>query len=366
MSSSGAQPGAFILHVGVAGEDGASRVAAALRACGPPWRIRTCPDVYRALARLQAAGGDEREHCGFPCGLVVRVDGLEPRESEFFEWVRRLHPALPVYVYADSGQQQLKIEMALRAGATGVIDADSVASLKFGLEAGFRVPATAGSGFGERESRARRRGTSGAKEPVGDRPARSDDSAAPRPRTFSRVVHLRPSAKPADEAPIEATAEDLPVSAQQEAGPPRRQDVPARRDRGRQGAGATIHAGGVSDAGAPMDAGAATGAEPTASRAKVPWIADPQRPQRRPPVVPARRDDSAPARIAARSAAAGPPGTSAIGAPDDAPLLTPEELAALTRGPDSDPDPGLARGGRPARVPDNPPVAGAGREGFSK
>jgi len=82
--------------------------------------VRECASVYVALARL---GRDQ------PVGVVVRVDGLDPSEFEFFHWAGRLSPGLPILVYSELGRVD-KIELALRRGATALVDDQSVAGFR--------------------------------------------------------------------------------------------------------------------------------------------------------------------------------------------------------------------------------------------
>ncbi|HEY3242443.1 MAG TPA: hypothetical protein VGM03_03745 [Phycisphaerae bacterium] len=273
MSLKPTQPSPFVLHIGDDYGAGGS-IVAGLRQRG--FSIKFCPDVYRALARLGAA------HVERPAGLIVRVDALDPREVEFFEWARRLFHGLPIYVYTDSAQQP-KIEMALRAGATGVVDAALAGKLAFPTEgSGLRVPAPAdlrqGSGL------------------------RGQDATSP----VMCSTDQNPGRKSG------AVAEAMSSSVMQRAS--------------------------MDHAAKPLSDDAPRTTQPTPG-AKVPWVPDPQRPQRRPP--PQRNAEPS----ARRSSGAGLTTDRPI--VDDAPLLTPEELAALMRDPDSESE----SSGRPPEGP---------------
>jgi len=87
----------------------AAEVEADLRAAGLV--TERCGDVYRGLARVKPDGADVSQV------LVVGVDRLGPAQMEFFQHAVRLLPSVPVFVYG-TAQHEHKLEQALQLGAT--------------------------------------------------------------------------------------------------------------------------------------------------------------------------------------------------------------------------------------------------------
>lgn len=102
----------IVLHVGV--DSPTDTVSVSLRACG--LEVESCPDVYRALARL------ERGDAGRFEAVVVCLDRLARSELEFVALARRALAGASVYVYAVRRSRGW-VRQAVELGAARAMDA---------------------------------------------------------------------------------------------------------------------------------------------------------------------------------------------------------------------------------------------------
>lgn len=94
--------------------------------------VDCCPDVYRGLARLCRAEGDDVR------GVIVCVDGLGTAELAFFAIASRVRHGLDLLVYADDPSSTW-IATALERGATGLTTERTIQALDAGADP---LPAT--------------------------------------------------------------------------------------------------------------------------------------------------------------------------------------------------------------------------------
>ncbi len=103
-----------VLCVGLDADEVAARIDLGGRAC------ECCPDVFRAMARLDRLQ---------PAAVVVLVDWLSAAEFEFFQIAARMHRHIPVYVVG-SERCRHKVDQAVRCGACGEANLDSLPRLR--------------------------------------------------------------------------------------------------------------------------------------------------------------------------------------------------------------------------------------------
>ncbi len=119
MTVSSVPSAARVLHVGSPTAAAAAAPLAQLVWAAIP--VEHCPDLYRALARLGAAGRKT-------CAILVGVDDLDPRQLEFFRVVARYHARVPVYLYAEPHSEAV-LDRCVELGARGRFTADALRAL---------------------------------------------------------------------------------------------------------------------------------------------------------------------------------------------------------------------------------------------
>lgn len=120
MAEPGENLGRRVLHVHPPSLASANEMAGALADAGCV--EVSCPDVYRALARLG------RGRAADFLAVVVCVDQLDAGELEFFRLVGRHYPDLGVYVYGQP-HARAKAESAVKSGADAVVRVDGLANV---------------------------------------------------------------------------------------------------------------------------------------------------------------------------------------------------------------------------------------------
>ncbi len=111
-----------VLHIRPQGDRYACANEMTLRLASAPVLVDTCPDVYRALARICKA--PERTHRA----AIVCLDALVSAELEFFSVIARARPCVSVYVYGDASGSSRE-SRAIELGATGILTDDVIHNL---------------------------------------------------------------------------------------------------------------------------------------------------------------------------------------------------------------------------------------------
>ena len=270
MSDAADQPVPKVLHIVTGSAQMAAEVEADLRALG--LRIERCGDVYRGLARLQPNGAD------LAAAVIVGVDRLNSDQFEFFQHAAHLQPSMPLLVYG-LGRHVFKLERALQQGATARLSEEALQELG--------QPPNAEGDLSLPSSRA----TSEAQAPIvaeelvggvlAETPAAGKTKPAPRTEDLGVMAEAQTMGEPeeADEFEEEGEFEiqDEQAHAEEFLEPTSRDEAPAARPE------AELDESQPEPSAREPD----VEAEPApASRPRVPWIRDTDRPVRRPPPAP--------------------------------------------------------------------------------